>query len=198
MPITLFSDDKDKIKQIVPRENSRYSNESRIIVEGIIDERTMRLLNATEITIQVPESLGLTIDDINGIRTIGKFSNLQHYSTDNRPFEITTKQLVFHCFCGSPNVRKLTGTPIHVSDFLLPFVFKYEAQKEEVEKRHEEEERERLEVTDRRLESAKSDTLAEIKGIRSKLDSLEKETIGAKEYSRIPDVYTYLYPDEDC
>jgi len=199
LPTRLFLEDKEKIKQIVPMENCNYTNISSIAVEGVIDDKIIRQLNATEITIQVPDSLRITIDDISSdIEKIGTFKNTTYYSQDNRPFDITTKHIVFHCIAGSRNIRKITGTPIHVSDFLVSIVSRHEAHKAGEEKRRDEVERKRLEVTDRRLESAKKDALAEIERVEKELISLKEKVKDADNNHDVPDVYTSLYPEEDC
>ena len=172
-----------------------------------VEDKELGYINVNYIEVEVPSSIEIGIGDIPVIEQVIATTTKYGGGSGNKipTPKIITKTawggmgtLAFFTHNEQTIVRKIGGTPKNVSDFLLPIVSHYEAQKEEEERRREEKECERLEMTDRRLESAKNDMLAEIKRIRNKLDSLEKEIIDAKEYSYIPDVCTSLYPEEDC
>ncbi|MCK4348608.1 MAG: hypothetical protein KAW47_08325 [Thermoplasmatales archaeon] len=173
-----------------------------------LDEKELQAINVDYIEAEVPSSIEIGIADLPDINHVVATTSKYPDGSGNRipTSKIITESargrmgtLTFFTHNEQTIVRKIGGTPANVSDFLLPFVSQYEAQKAEEEKRREEKEHERLEEEGRRLESAKKDTLAEIERVRKDLSSLKEKIKDAKNYHDVPDVYNCLYPtEEDC
>jgi len=171
-----------------------------------VDDEDLVHIDVGYVEVEVPSSIEIGICDIPDIeRVIATTTKYRDGSGNKIPTpKIITKStlgrmgtLTFFTNNVETIVRKIGGTPANVSDFLIPIVSFYEAQKVDGEKRHEEE-HERLEEEDRRLESAKKDVLAEVELVRSELDALVRKAKAANAFSEVPVVHDWLYPEGDC
>lgn len=212
------------VKKEEDRKDRAYDNVRNSYIHGTritrlefsctLNTEELKHIRVDYIEVEVPTSIKIGIADLPDLCAVATTTKKYADGSGNRiptPKIVTEspkgrgiltgrkETLTFYTHNEQTIVRKIGGTPASVSDFLIPFVSQYEAQKAEEEKRHEEKERERLENEARRLESAKIEVLAEIERVRNELDSLEKKAKDANSYYDIPDVYNWLYPkEEDC